>query len=241
MILRGKVSNNGAPVAYSAWNLPPSKSFFDFVSNPPAGDSGLGLRVWPSLEEVEVLVASLSDLANDDKQVHFEMPMSPGDAEISAMLDMLAEDSSDSVPIETMVVATILEPEKSWTLKSLMVLARNASARSVLQLHLPRGRKRKRDCFGECHAWTRMLALLLLLLKKYRWNSLLELIPMGVALLMLNPMGVTLLELIPMGVTLLELIPVGVILPKLIPMGVTLCRLLSVLLTRTRKKKRKSL
>jgi hypothetical protein len=45
MILRGKVSNIGAPVAYSAWNLPPSKSFFDFVSSPPAGDSSLGLRV----------------------------------------------------------------------------------------------------------------------------------------------------------------------------------------------------
>jgi hypothetical protein len=38
--------------------------------------------------------------------------MSPGDAEISAMLDMLAEDSSDSVPVETIVVATILEPKK---------------------------------------------------------------------------------------------------------------------------------
>jgi hypothetical protein len=113
MILRGKVSNIGAPVAYSAWNLPPSKSFFNFVSNPPAGDSGFGLRVRPSLQEVEVLVASLGDLPNDEKQVHFEMPMSPGDAEISAMLDMLVEDSSDSVPVETMAVATIPEPEKT--------------------------------------------------------------------------------------------------------------------------------
>jgi hypothetical protein len=113
MILRGKVSNIGAPVAYSAWNLPPSKSFFDFVSNPPASDSGLGLRMRPSLEQVEVLVASLGDLPNDKRQVHFEMPMSPGDAEISAMLDMLAGDSSDSVPTETMVVATIPEPEKT--------------------------------------------------------------------------------------------------------------------------------
>jgi hypothetical protein len=113
MILRGKVSNTGTPVAYSSWNLPPSKSFFDFVSNPPTGDSGLGLRVRPSLEEVEVLVASLGDLPNDEKQVHFEMPMSLGDAKISAMLDMLAEDSSDSVPVETMTVATILEPEKT--------------------------------------------------------------------------------------------------------------------------------
>jgi hypothetical protein len=113
MVLRGKVSNIGAPVAYSAWNLPPSKSFFNFVSNPPAGDSGLGLRVRPSLEDIEVLVASLGDLPNDERQVHFEMPTSPGDAEISAMLDMLAGDSSDSVPAETMVVATIPELEKT--------------------------------------------------------------------------------------------------------------------------------
>jgi hypothetical protein len=83
------------------------------VSNPPTSDNGLGLRVRPSLEEVEVLVASLGDLPNDERQVHFEMPMSPGDAEISAMLDMLAGDSSDSVPAETMAIATIPEPEKT--------------------------------------------------------------------------------------------------------------------------------
>jgi hypothetical protein len=57
MILRGKISNVGAPVAYSAWNLPPSRSFFNFVSNPPASDSGLGLRVRPSPEDIEALVA----------------------------------------------------------------------------------------------------------------------------------------------------------------------------------------
>jgi hypothetical protein len=186
--------------------------------------------VRPSLEEVEVLVASLGDPPNDERQVHFEMPMSPGDAEISAMLDMLAGDSSDSVPTKTMAAAIIPEPEKPWILEGLRVLARNVSARSVIQLHLSKGRKRKRDSFGECRVWTRMLALLLLLLKKYRWNSLLELIPMGVALLMLNPMGVTLLKLNPMGVTL----------PELNPMGVTLCRLLSILLTRMKKKKMKS-
>jgi hypothetical protein len=169
------------------------------VSNPPAGHSGLGLRVPPSLGEVEVLVASLGDLPNDERQVHFEMPMSSGDAEISAMLDMLAGDSSDSVPTETMAVVTILEPKKPWILIGLRVLVQNVSARSVVQLHLPRGRKRKRDGFGEFHVWTRMLALLFLLLKKYQWNSLLELIPMGVTLLMLNPMGVTLPELNPMG------------------------------------------
>jgi hypothetical protein len=113
MILRGKVSNIGAPIAYSAWNLPPSKSFFNFVSNPPASGSGLGLRVRPSHEEVEALVASIGDLPNDERQVHFEMPINPSDAEISAMLDMLAEDSSDSVPAETIAVATIPEPGKT--------------------------------------------------------------------------------------------------------------------------------
>ena len=54
MILRGKVSNVGAPVAYSAWNLPPHRSFFNFVSNPPASDSGLSHRVRPSPEDIEV-------------------------------------------------------------------------------------------------------------------------------------------------------------------------------------------
>jgi hypothetical protein len=113
MILRGKVSNVGAPVAYSARNLPPPKTFISFVSNPPAGDSGLGLRVWPSPEEVEALVASLSGISNDERQVHFEMPTSPSDAEISAMLDMLAEDSSDLAPVETLVVALIPESGKT--------------------------------------------------------------------------------------------------------------------------------
>eukprot|EP00267_Zea_mays_P026019 XP_008653907.1 putative carbonic anhydrase 2 [Zea mays] len=35
LILRGRVSNAGAPVAYSAWNLPPLRPFSEFVSNPP--------------------------------------------------------------------------------------------------------------------------------------------------------------------------------------------------------------
>jgi hypothetical protein len=54
MILWGKVSNVGAPFAYSAWNLPPPRSFFNFVSNPPASDSGLGLRVDPLLKTLRL-------------------------------------------------------------------------------------------------------------------------------------------------------------------------------------------
>jgi hypothetical protein len=113
MILRGKVSNVGAHVAYFAWNLPPSKFFFNFVSNPPAGDSGLGLRVRPSPEDIGVLVASLCDLPNDERQVHFEIPASPDDAEIDDVLDMLAGESSDSAPAETMAVTVISELDKT--------------------------------------------------------------------------------------------------------------------------------
>jgi hypothetical protein len=113
MILRGKVSNIGAPVAYLAWNLPPSQAFTSFVSNPPTGDSGLGLRVWPSPEEFSVLVASLGEIPDDERQVHFEVPLNPSDAEISAMLDMLAENSSDAAPAETLMVASIPEAGKA--------------------------------------------------------------------------------------------------------------------------------
>jgi hypothetical protein len=98
------------------------------------------------------LVVSLGDIPNDERQVHFEMPINPSDAEISAMLDMLAEDSSDSVPAETLAVATILEPERPWTLEDLIALARKILARLVIQFLLLRGRKIKRDGFGECHA-----------------------------------------------------------------------------------------
>jgi hypothetical protein len=80
---------------------------FVFKNNQPLKDRA------SSLEEVEVLVASLGDFPNDERQVYFEMPMSPGDAEISAMLDMLAGDSSDSIPTATMAVATIPEPNKT--------------------------------------------------------------------------------------------------------------------------------
>jgi hypothetical protein len=93
--------------------------------------------------------------------------MSLGDAEISAMLDMLAGDSSTRSQLKQWLLRLSQSLKKPWILEGLRVLARNVSTRSVVQLHLPRERKRKRDGFGECRVWTRMLALLLLLLKKY--------------------------------------------------------------------------
>jgi hypothetical protein len=143
MILRGKVSNVGAPVAYSAWNLPPLKSFFSFVSNPPTGDSGLGLRVWPSSEVIEVLVASLCDIPNDERQVHFEMPTSPDDAEINVVLDMLAGESSDSAPTEIMVVAVIPKTIKTVDTRK-PEGTRLKSLRQVNRLATPAEEKKKR-------------------------------------------------------------------------------------------------
>jgi hypothetical protein len=60
------------------------------------------------------LVASLEEIPDDERQVHFEVPLDPSDAEISAMLDMLAEDSSDAAPAGTLVVTPL--PEASKTL-----------------------------------------------------------------------------------------------------------------------------
>jgi hypothetical protein len=59
IILRGRVSNDGAPVAYSAWNLPPRRPFSEFVSNPPARNSCPGHRVRPSPADIKALITSL--------------------------------------------------------------------------------------------------------------------------------------------------------------------------------------
>jgi hypothetical protein len=112
MILRGRESNVGAPVAYSAWNMPPHRSFSEFVSNPPTSDGGLGLRVRPSLEDIEALIAPLRSLPNDEKQIHFEMPASPDDVEIDVVLSMLAGESSDSIHAEPMAITAGQEIDK---------------------------------------------------------------------------------------------------------------------------------
>jgi hypothetical protein len=106
MILRGMVSNTGAPLAYSAWNLPPNSPFSDFVSNPPARDGSPSHRVRPSPEDIEALIAPLWNLAEVEKQTHFEMPSSTDDAEMDAVLSLLAEESSDSTRIEPTTIVT---------------------------------------------------------------------------------------------------------------------------------------
>jgi hypothetical protein len=69
--------------------------------------------VRPSAEEVSALVAPLEEIPDDERHVHFEVPLDPSDAEISSMLDMLAEDSSDAAPTGTLVVAPIPKADKA--------------------------------------------------------------------------------------------------------------------------------
>jgi hypothetical protein len=109
MILRGRVSNVGAPVAYSAWNLPPIRPLFEFVSNPPASDGSLGLRMRPSPEDIEALIAPLRILPDDKRQTHFEMPASTDNAEIDVVLSLLAGESSDSTHAELMAITAVQE------------------------------------------------------------------------------------------------------------------------------------
>jgi hypothetical protein len=106
MILRGRVSNVGAPLAYSAWNLPPNRPFSEFVSNPPARDGNPGRRECPSPENIEALIALIRNLPEAERQTHFEMPSSTDDAEMDAVLSLLAGESSESTRIEPMAIAT---------------------------------------------------------------------------------------------------------------------------------------
>jgi hypothetical protein len=106
MILRGRVSNAGAHVAYSTWNLPPNRPFSEFVSNPPARDGSPGHRMRPSPEDIEALIAPLWSLPEAERQTHFDMPASTDDAEMDAVLSLLAGESFDSTRTESIAITT---------------------------------------------------------------------------------------------------------------------------------------
>jgi hypothetical protein len=180
MILRCRVSNVGAPIAYSAWNLPPHRSFFEFVSNPPASNDGLGHRVRPSPEDIEALIAPFRNLPNNEKQTHFEMPASPDDAEIDVVLSILARESSDSTLAEPMAIMARREFGKAVETRK----PKGARPKRPCQVSRPTApveeKKKKKRRLRRCHAWTRMQVLLPWLVMKCQQRSFLRLIPMGV-------------------------------------------------------------
>jgi hypothetical protein len=106
MILRGRVSNAGAPLAYYVWNLPPNSPFSGFVSTPSARDGIPGHRVRHSPEDIEASIAPLWNLPEVERQTHFKMPSSTDDAEMDAVLSLLAGESSDSTHTEPIAIVT---------------------------------------------------------------------------------------------------------------------------------------
>jgi hypothetical protein len=62
-----------------------------------------------SPEDIEALIAPLWSLPDDERQTHFEMPASTNDAEIDAMLSLLAGESSDSTHAEPMAITAVQE------------------------------------------------------------------------------------------------------------------------------------
>jgi hypothetical protein len=106
LMLRGKISNAGAPLSYSVWNLPPQSPFSEFVSNPPVQVSNLGHRVRPSLEDIEAFIAPYWNLPEEERQTHFQMQTIASEAKVNSVLSMLAGESSDSVHTESVSAAT---------------------------------------------------------------------------------------------------------------------------------------
>jgi hypothetical protein len=104
-MLRGKVSNAGAPLSYSAWNLPPQSPFSEFISNPPVQDGSLVHRVRPSLDDIEVFIAPFQNHLEAERHTHFYMPTSTDEAEVNDVLSMLAGESSEFTCTESMAIA----------------------------------------------------------------------------------------------------------------------------------------
>ena len=92
------------------------------------------------------MVASLGEIPDDERQVHFEVPLNPSDAEISAMLDMLVEDSSDAAPAETLVVASIPEASKALDIQRSDSVRPKRSRRANQPTSPAEGKKKKKRC-----------------------------------------------------------------------------------------------
>ena len=106
LMLRGKISNDGAPLSYSTWNLPPHSPFSEFVSNPPIQYGNPGHRVRPSPEDIEAFIAPYQTLPEEERHTHFQMQTTDDDAEVNIVLSMLACESSDSARTESVSAAT---------------------------------------------------------------------------------------------------------------------------------------
>jgi hypothetical protein len=105
---------------------------------------GLADSTWVTNRRIPALVASLGEIPDDERQVYFEVPLNPSDAEISAMLDMLAEDSSDAAPAETLAVAPIPEAGKALDIQRSDSVCPKHPRRANQPTSLAEGKKKKK-------------------------------------------------------------------------------------------------
>ena len=104
------------------------------------------------------------------------MPASTDDAEIDVVLSLLAGESSDSTHTEPMVITIGQEFGEEVETRKLEG-ACPKRPRRVSRSTAPIEEKGRRGHFGDCHAWTRVHALLLRFLMMYRQRPFLRLMP----------------------------------------------------------------
>jgi hypothetical protein len=137
------------------------------VSNPPARDDSLGLRVRPSSEDIEALIAPLRSLPEDERQTHFEMSASTDDVEIDDVLSLPAGESSNSTQAEPIAITDgqeLGEVVKAQKPEG----ARPKRPHRVSRPTAPVVEKGRRGGFGDYHAWTKAHVLLLRFQMRYR-------------------------------------------------------------------------
>jgi hypothetical protein len=152
--------------------------------------------------------------------------LNPSDAEISAMLDMLAEDSSDAAPAETLAVPPIQEAGKALDIQRSDSVRPKHPRRANQPTSPTEGKKKEKRRLHRVSCLDQDAGPSAPAAEEVQYKFLLK----------LTSMGVTRLTLTPMGVTRLMLTQMGVIRPRLTPMGVP-----STLLMKMRKRRMKSL
>ena len=71
------------------------------MSNPPVQDGDPGHRVRPSSNEIEAIITVHRGFPEEDTQTHFQMQSVTDDAEVNAVLNVLAGESSRSARVQS--------------------------------------------------------------------------------------------------------------------------------------------
>jgi hypothetical protein len=169
------------------------------------------------------LVASLEEIPNDERQVHFEVPLNPSDAEISAMLDMLAEDSSDAVPAETLAVANIPEASKALDIQKFDNVRPKRSRRANQPASPAEGKKQKKKRLRRVSSLDQDAGPSVPAAEEVPVPAFAEADPNGCNLPAVNPNGCDLDDADPNGCDLDDVDPNGCDLDDADPNGCTVC------------------